>query len=747
MYTIDPEAEKKEILLRYRKLLRAWKSDRKEEDHPLVRKAFEFALKAHDGVRRKSGEPYIYHPVEVARICAAEIGLGRTSIICALLHDVVEDTDYSIEDIENQFGQKVGQIIDGLTKIAAINLEKENASAQAENFKKMLLTLSADVRVILIKLADRLHNMRTLESMPHEKQLKIASETLFLYAPLAHRLGLYLIKSELEDLALKYTEPEIFETITRKLKETEKDRKRFILKFIYPIKRDLALQSFDFEIKARTKSVYSIWKKMKSKGVPFDEVYDLFAIRIVIQTEPKWEKADCWKVYSLVTDYYSPKQDRLRDWISTPKANGYESLHTTVMSYEGQWVEVQIRTERMDEIAERGYAAHWKYKGDYSQESSLDKWLIRIQDLLKSSESNALDFLDDFKMNLFADEIFIFTPKGDLRTLPAGSTVLDFAYSVHSELGNTCIAGKINHKLAPIDQVLTSGDQVEIITSKKQMPSEEWIDKVHTARAKAAIKEAIKIEKRKYYDAGNQLLNRILLSLQVEFRKENIDLLLNEFDLRSVVDLFHKVALGSIDEKAIADVFKHAGKKTKPNWFKRHLGIGKSKSQASTLSQMIQDQTRNNPDSLVLDDDMEDIKYSISKCCNPIPGDDVVGFLTENNVIKIHRTNCPEAIKLMSRYGNRIIKAKWRSRDQIGFLTGIRFEGMDKKGLLSDITNIIAEKHDVNIRSLNVKSHEGITEGEIILYINDTHKLNELIQHLQSIPQLHKIYRINRSEE
>ncbi|NCD43379.1 MAG: bifunctional (p)ppGpp synthetase/guanosine-3',5'-bis(diphosphate) 3'-pyrophosphohydrolase, partial [Bacteroidia bacterium] len=368
MYTIDPEAEKKEILLRYRKLLRAWKSDRKEEDHPLVRKAFEFALKAHDGVRRKSGEPYIYHPVEVARICAAEIGLGRTSIICALLHDVVEDTDYSIEDIENQFGQKVGQIIDGLTKIAAINLEKENASAQAENFKKMLLTLSADVRVILIKLADRLHNMRTLESMPHEKQLKIASETLFLYAPLAHRLGLYLIKSELEDLALKYTEPEIFETITRKLKETEKDRKRFILKFIYPIKRDLALQSFDFEIKARTKSVYSIWKKMKSKGVPFDEVYDLFAIRIVIQTEPKWEKADCWKVYSLVTDYYSPKQDRLRDWISTPKANGYESLHTTVMSYEGQWVEVQIRTERMDEIAERGYAAHWKYKGDYSQE-------------------------------------------------------------------------------------------------------------------------------------------------------------------------------------------------------------------------------------------------------------------------------------------------------------------------------------------------------------------------------------------
>ena len=745
MYTIDLEEEKKEILLRYRKLLRAWKSNRKTDDHPLVRKAFEFAVDAHKGVRRKSGEPYIYHPLEVARICAAEIGLGKTSIICALLHDVVEDTEYTLEDIENNFGPKVAQIIDGLTKIESINLNKQDASIQAENFKKMLLTLSADVRVILIKLADRLHNMRTLDSMPREKQLKIASETLFLYAPLAHRLGFYLIKSELEDLSLKYTEPEIYDSITRKLHETEQDRKRFIMKFIYPIKKELAQENFDFEIKARTKSVYSIWKKMKAKGVSFDEVFDLFAIRIVIKTDPKWEKADCWKVYSLVTDHYSPKQDRLRDWISTPKANGYESLHTTVMSYEGQWVEVQIRTERMDEIAERGYAAHWKYKGDSTADSSLDKWLSRIQELLKSSESNALDFLDDFKMSLFADEIFVFTPKGDLRTLPANSTVLDFAYSIHSELGNTCIAAKINHKLASIDQVLYSGDQVEIITSKKQNPKEDWLEKVNTARAKSQIKEAIKIEKKKYFQIGNQQLTDIFLELKIDYKKENIDQLLETFELKSQSDLFYWIAREKIDTAAISAVFKNLEKGK--SWWKRHFGRGKGKAELSSLGGVIQQQTKENPDSLVLEGNIEDIEYSISKCCNPIPGDDVVGFLSDNNVIEIHHTNCPEAIKLMSRYGNRIIKAKWRSRDKIGFLTGIRFDGMDKKGLLNDITTIIAQKHDVNIRSLTVKSHEGITDGEIILYINDTQKLNELIEHLKSIPQLHNVHRITRSDQ
>ncbi len=747
MYIINEEAEKKEILLRYRRLLRAWKSDRKEEDHPQVRKAFEFALDAHKGVRRKSGEPYIYHPLEVARISAAEIGLGKTSIICALLHDVVEDTEYTLEDIEKNFGQKVAQIIDGLTKIASINLDKDNASIQAENFKKMLLTLSADVRVILIKLADRTHNMRTLESMPREKQLKIASETLFLYAPLAHRLGLYLIKSELEDLSLKYTEPEIFETITRKLQETEQDRKRFILKFIYPIKRDLALQSFSYEIKARTKSAYSIYKKMKKKGVPFEEVFDLFAIRIVIDTVQKWEKADCWKVYSLVTDHYSPKQDRLRDWISTPKANGYESLHTTVMSHEGQWVEVQIRTTRMDEIAERGYAAHWKYKGQKDESSSLDKWLNRIQELLKSSESDALDFLDDFKMNLFADEIFVFTPKGELRTLPAKSTVLDFAYSIHSQLGNTCIAAKVNHKLAPIDQILTSGDQVEIITSKKQLPADDWLKKVNTARAKSAIKEAIKAEKRKYYDIGNQQLNKTLIDLKIEYRKENIDFILKEFEVKSVADLYYRVARGTITAESIEEAFKMQDKASKSRRKLFRFSRSKSRASSSTLSEMLQEQTKENPESLLLEEDIEDIKYNISKCCNPIPGDDVVGFVTDNNVIKIHRTNCPEAIKLMSRFGNNIVKAKWRSRDEIGFLTGIRFEGMDKKGLLNELTSIIAEQHDLNIRSLNVRSHEGVMEGEIMLYVNNSQTLNGLIEHLKSIPQLQSIYRINRADE
>ncbi|PID93978.1 MAG: RelA/SpoT family protein [Bacteroidetes bacterium] len=745
MYQINEELEKREILIRYRHLLRAWKSDNKKEHYPIIRKAFEFAVEAHKGVRRKSGEPYIYHPLEVARICAAEIGLGKTSIVCALLHDVVEDTDYTLEDIKEHFGEKVAEIIDGLTKIASINMDKNNASIQAENFKKMILTLSADVRVILIKLADRTHNMRTLDSMPLHKQLKIASETLFLYAPLAHRLGLYLIKSELEDLSLKYTEPEIYETITRKLQESEQDRKRLIMKFIYPIKKDLALQSFDYEIKARTKSIFSIWKKMKKKDIPFEEVYDLFAIRIVVNTDLKWEKADCWKVYSIVTDHYSPKQDRLRDWISTPKANGYESLHTTVMSNEGQWVEVQIRTERMNEIAERGYAAHWKYKGETGQESSLDKWLYRIQDLINSSDSDALSFLDDFKMNLFADEIFVFTPKGDLRTLPAQSTVLDFAYSIHSQLGNSCIAAKVNHKLASIDHILSSGDQVEIIISKKQKPSEEWLNMVNTARAKNGIKEAIKAEKKKYYSIGDKELHSIFSTLKIAYRNEYIDFLLKEFDLHTKSDLFYRVALGKINAANIQKAFKI--QKKHKSGFKRLLWWTREKDNSSTLSQMIQDQTKENPETLVLEDNIEDIKYNISKCCNPIPGDDVVGFITHKNVIRIHRTNCNEAIKQMSRHGNRIVKAKWRSHDEIGFLTGIRFDGMDKKGLLNEITNIIVKKHDINIRSINVKSHQGITDGEIILYINDTQKLYELMEHLRAIPQLEHVTRINRNVE
>ena len=486
---------------------------------------------------------------------------------------------------------------------------------------------------------------------------------------------------------------------------------------------------------------------MKKKGVPFEEVFDLFAIRIVIDTVQKWEKADCWKVYSLVTDHYSPKQDRLRDWISTPKANGYESLHTTVMSHEGQWVEVQIRTTRMDEIAERGYAAHWKYKGQKDESSSLDKWLNRIQELLKSSESDALDFLDDFKMNLFADEIFVFTPKGELRTLPAKSTVLDFAYSIHSQLGNTCIAAKVNHKLAPIDQILTSGDQVEIITSKKQLPADDWLKKVNTARAKSAIKEAIKAEKRKYYDIGNQQLNKTLIDLKIEYRKENIDFILKEFEVKSVADLYYRVARGTITAESIEEAFKMQDKASKSRRKLFRFSRSKSRASSSTLSEMLQEQTKENPESLLLEEDIEDIKYNISKCCNPIPGDDVVGFVTDNNVIKIHRTNCPEAIKLMSRFGNNIVKAKWRSRDEIGFLTGIRFEGMDKKGLLNELTSIIAEQHDLNIRSLNVRSHEGVMEGEIMLYVNNSQTLNGLIEHLKSIPQLQSIYRINRADE
>ena len=630
---IVAENEKQEILKRYRALLRACRPNIDKGDKKLIRSAFDLALEAHKDMRRKSGEPYIYHPIAVALVVAEEIGLGTTAIICALLHDVVEDTHFTLEDMERLYGKKVAGIIDGLTKIAGVFDHK--SSLQAENFRKMLLTLSDDVRVILIKLADRLHNMRTLESMPRDKQLKIASETAYLYAPLAHRLGLYAIKTELEDLALKFTEPEIYTTLILKLQQSKKERDAFIKEFTKPICDELDKEGFNYEVKGRPKSVNSIWNKMKKQGVTFEEIYDLFAIRIIIDSPYESEKADCWKVYSVVTDYYTPNPDRLRDWVSTPKANGYESLHTTVMSKEGKWVEVQIRSMRMNEIAEKGYAAHWKYK-ESNQENALDEWIHRIRELLENPESNALDFIDDFKLNLFADEIFVFTPSGEIRMLPIGSTALDFAYEIHTDIGTKCIGAKINHKLVPISHKLDSGDQVEIITSAKQFPKEDWLSFAITAKAKSKIKAALKEEKKKLSEDGKEIFERKLKHLKLPKEVFNMNELLMFYKVSNVTDFYHRIAVEAIDLKNLRDFFeqKESGKLKLP-----------AKSEQQTFEEIVRN-VRGKSDMLVIGEGLEKIDYKLSPCCNPIPGDDVFGFITINEGIKIHRTNCPNTIQV-----------------------------------------------------------------------------------------------------
>src|ERR1051326_8999057 len=721
--TIDQEQEKKEILKRYSGLLRACKRKMEKGDKLLVRKAFEVALEAHKEMRRKSGEPYIFHPIAVARICAEEIGLGTTSIVCALLHDVVEDTDLSLEDIEGMFGERVAKIIDGLTKITGIS--EQGTSMQAENFRKMLLTLSDDVRVIRIKLADRLHNMRTLSAMKRDKQLKIASETLYLYAPLAHRLGLNMIKTELEDLGLKYTEPEIFANIEKKLKESEPERKKYINKFIVPIKEILEEQGFKFKIYGRPKSVFSIHNKIKNKGVPFEEIYDIFAIRIIIDSDGEDEKADCWRVYSIVTDFYHPSPDRLRDWISTPKSNGYESLHTTVMGPEGKWVEVQIRTARMDELAEKGYAAHWKYKElAQERENQLDEWLRRIREMLESSDENALEFIDDFKLNLFSDEIYAFTPKGDMRSLPTGATALDFAFDIHTKVGESCIGAKVNHKLVPLSYKLKSGDQVEVITSTKQAPKEDWLGYVVTAKAKSKIKTSLKEAKKKVAEDGREMLERKFSHLKLDFTVQNINDLAHFFHLPNSQELFYRIAIGSINLKHLKDFTEERGKLT-------HKGRHK-KQDGHTLEKIVKE-VRGDSDMMVLGENLNKIDYKLSPCCNPIPGDDVFGFITINEGIKIHRVNCPNAIQLMSNYAYRIVKARWTNQEQISFLAGIKLTGIDELGIVNNITKIISSELNVNMRSVSFDTNDGVFEGTLMVFVHDTHHLTELMSKLKKV--------------
>ena len=727
MQPIDLEQEKKDILNKYKSLLRACADKTDKVDKKEIRKAFNLAVEAHKTQRRKSGEPYIYHPIAVAHIAAKEIGLGTTSIICALLHDVVEDTDYSLKDIEKLFGEKVSKIIDGLTKIQ--DVFDKNVSMQAENFRKMLLTLSDDVRVILIKLADRLHNMRTLDAMKKPKQLKIASETLYLYAPLAHRLGLYAIKTELEDLGLKFTKPEVYKAIAEGLQATKEERNKYITKFCKPIRNKLKENELYCSIKGRPKSIFSIRHKMVAKGVNFDNVFDKFAIRIIVESSLENEKSDCWKIYSIVTDFYKPNPDRLRDWVSTPKANGYESLHTTVMGDDGKWVEVQIRSKRMDDIAEKGYAAHWKYKQEGSKENSLDEWINNIRELLENPESNALDFIDDFKLNLYAGEIYVFTPNGELKTLPKKATALDFAFSIHTDVGLKCMGVKVNGKLVSLSHQLGSGDQVEVITSKKQRPRKDWLRFVITSRAKSKIKAALKEDKKRISGVGKEIAERKLKHLKLKFNKNTETELIKYFDTGTSLELYFRFGTGAISNTEIKEYVKVKNS----GWYqtiKNKIYNPKAKKSALKLVKVI-----------VFNDDDEVLDYEMAKCCNPIPGDVIFGFLTVVDGIKIHRSDCPNAIQLRANYAYRILKAKWVNKNEIDFIATINIKGIDKVGLMNNVTQIISNQMNVNIKSINISSSDGIFEGIITLKVHNVTFLKELTDKLGKVEAISSITR------
>lgn len=738
MISADIEEERKEIIRRYRKLLRNAKPFLKDDDAKFIKKAFNTSLEAHKEMRRKSGEPYIYHPLAVAQICVEEIGLGTTSIVSALLHDVVEDTDIELEEIEEQFGPKVAKIIDGLTKISGVF--DHGSSQQAENFRKMLLTLSEDVRVILVKLADRLHNMRTLGSMPRHKQLKIISETIYLYAPLAHRLGLYAIKSELEDLWLKYSEPDVYQGIVSKIAENKGSRTRFIKNFMSPIMDEVVKTGLEFEVKGRPKSIHSVWNKMKKQDIPFEEVYDLFAVRIIVNTPKDLEKAACWQVYSIVTDFYQPNPDRLRDWVSTPKANGYESLHTTVMSRTGKWVEVQIRTKRMDEIAEKGYAAHWKYKDGMisSQESGLETWVEKVREMLEGNDTNAIEFVDDFRSNLFNEEVFVFTPKGDLKILPSGSTSLDFAFDIHTEVGAKCLGAKVNNRLVPLNYKLRNGDQIEILTSSKQKPNEDWLRFVVTSKAKSKIKDSLKEAKRRAALDGKEIVKRKLKQMKIPFDGDVANQLRAYFEEKTATDFYYKVGKGLIDASRIKNFKDFKTEKQKSTRVKT-----KNFEYSDDFTKM----KPSDNDILLIGDDMDVFDYKFGKCCSPIPGDDVFGFVTINEGIKIHRTTCPNAPKLLSNHGNRIVKAKWQSEQQSAFLAGLRIIGTDRVGLMRDVTDIISSELKVNMRSISIDTETGIFDGQIRLYINNTSHLDELITKLEMVQGVMRVTRFESVEE
>ena len=725
------EIDNKSILSAYRKLLRHSKSIISSEDSVKIKKAFRIALNAHKNTRRKSGEPYILHPISVAQICVQEIGLGATSIIAALLHDVVEDTELNLEFIKKEFGSKVSNICDGLTKISGVL--SPGSSIQSENFKKMLLTLVDDMRVILTKLADRMHNMRTLDSMSRSAQLKISSETIYIYSPLAHRLGLYSIKSELDDLYLKYTDRKKYKLISKKIKDSKSSRDKFIRSFIRPIKKELLKLNLSFKILGRPKSIYSINNKMKSQNLDFEEIYDIFAVRIIIDVALEKEKTVCWQAYSCVTDCYQPNPDRLKDWIATPKTNGYESLHTTVMSNSGKWVEVQIRSKRMDEIAEKGYAAHYKYKEKLKKnDSQFDNWISSIRDLVGQKNYSPQEFIDDFKGNLYNEEVFVFTPNGDLITLPINSTVLDFAFSIHSELGSKCTGAKIDDKLVPINQKLKSGDQVKVITSSKQKPSEDWINKVVTSKAKSAIKGNLIRQRKTLSNHGKDLFKRKLKQLKINFDEE-ISKIASYFQYKSIIEFYYDIANNSFNLKRIKEYADYT-KLSKNTSKKSFIDVDLKKSNTITKNKA--------SNKLVeFEGKKADIQYSLSKCCNPIPGDDIYGFVTVNEGIKVHRTNCKNSPELLSKYAYRIIKANWYSKSKTHLISSLILDGTDRVGVIDDITKIISSQLKVNMKSISVDLKDGIFNGKIDLFVSDTLQLSKLIKKLQNVPNVNNVIR------
>ncbi len=740
-----PNEEMQQIYSRYRDIqLKLRERHASREQKKNVRKAFSLAFNAHKDMRRRSGEPYILHPLEVANIILDNMNLGATSVICALLHDTVEDTEYTLQDIETLFGEEVAYIIDGLTKIDDVS--DTQASKQFETFRKILLSMSKDARVILIKLADRLHNMRTLDSMPADKQMKISSETLYMYAPLAHRLGFYNIKSELEDLAMKYQDPGSYEYIAKKIQESSSEREQFISDFTAPIKEKLTEKGFSFEILSRTKSIYSIWQKMTKKKIPFDEVYDLFAIRIIIDSDEEHQKSSCWSVYSLVTDIYTPRSDRLRDWISTPKSNGYQSLHTTVMSHTGKWVEVQIRTRQMDAIAENGFAAHWVYKENNKQsyEQGVDAWLSKIKEILQNNDSNTGELVAGVKMNLFNKEIFVFTPKGDEHTMPENSTVLDFAYEIGEQLGNFCIGAKVNNKLVPPSYLLKSGDQIEIITSKKQKVHEEWLSFVATSKAVDSISKVLQKERDDKINEGKSILKTYFKKYDVEINKINRDKLMAFCNCKDKQELYIGIYNGTITEANVKQCFSKIGLFYKfVNAVKPIFKWVKGIKNLFSVDNAIRRKLSQNPQSLLLGENVHEIKQIIATCCNPVAGDQVIAFSLNDKEIVVHRANCSNAIQLSAKYGDKIVKAKWRPQQtQVDFLTGIYIKGFDSKGLVHSITGIISQDFQVNCRSIQFESSEGIFEGRISLYIQHVDNLNKLMDKLKLIQGIEKVERI-----
>ena len=735
-YNLSEEEEKKEILRHYRGLLKVLKQNIKPGDKMLIRTAFEMAVEAHKTMRRKSGEPYILHPLAVAKICVEEIGLGVRSSICALLHDTVEDTDITLEDVQREFGTEIAKIVDGLTKIATVM--DTNTSKQAENFKKILLTLTDDPRVILIKLADRLHNMRTLDSLKREKQLKIASETVYVYAPLAHRMGLYNIKTELEDLSMKYMETDTYKLIAKKLQDTKRERTRYINDFIKPLKDKLQSTGLDFEIYGRPKSIHSIWTKIKKKGVSFEEVYDLFAIRIIVNSVPEKEKEDCWKIYSMITDEYNPSPDRLRDWLSNPKSNGYEALHTTVMGPQGKWVEVQIRTKRMNDIAEKGLAAHWKYKEEKDDESNFDKWFNQIREVLSNQDTNSLDFLQDFKTSFLAEEIYVYTPKGDVKMLPVGATALDFAFGVHTAVGVKCIGAKVNHKLVPISYKLRSGDQIEIITSAKQKPNGEWLNFVVTSKARAKIKDSLKDEKRQIADLGKSILERKFNAINAVMNQTNIEELANFYKSPSTLDLLFDIAVKKNDLKELKEFTVH-GDKLVPPKIAKPIEVVTDINDLKPLS-------KKDTELIIFGESSDKIMYTLANCCKPIPGDDVFGFVTTGEGLKIHRTNCPNATRLLANHAHRVIKTKWAKNKEISFLTGLKIIGLDDVGVIHKITNLLSGELKLNISAMTIEANHGVFEGNIKIFVQDKEHLNNVVNKLLELPGIERVDRYDTEE-